>query len=52
MIEKLKGWLPINWELAGNPVNWIIVPLMIALAGLMLAYIFASVNSPDADQGK
>jgi len=34
------SFVPINWELVGNPFNWIIVTLMIVLVGLFLAVIF------------
>lgn len=40
MIEAIKKYTPVNWELVGNPINWAIVILMIAIAGLALAYIF------------
>lgn len=29
-------WLPINWRLIGNPINWAIVVLMVAIAGLAI----------------
>lgn len=38
-MEKLKSILPLNFELIGNPVNWVIVILMLAIAGLGFAYI-------------
>jgi hypothetical protein len=37
------NFIPINWELIGNPYNWLVVVLMIALAGLALAAIFPQV---------
>lgn len=40
MIEKIKSWTPLNFELAGNPVNWVIVVLMVAIAGLAVSLIF------------
>lgn len=39
-MEKLKSYVPINFELASNPVNWIIVALMVLSAGVALAVIF------------
>jgi len=30
----------INWNLISNPVNWVIVILMISIAGLAIAAIF------------
>jgi hypothetical protein len=41
MFDTLKSRLPINFELAGNPVNWVIVVLMVAIAGLALSLIFS-----------
>lgn len=45
MFEKLKGSIPINWTLVANPVNWVIVYLMIALSIAGLAFI---VTTPPA----
>lgn len=39
MIDKLKGAIPLNWELMSNPINWIIIFLMVAIAGYGLAFI-------------
>lgn len=38
--------LPINWPLMANPVNWIIIWLMLALASVMLALITSSLDAP------
>ena len=40
MIERIKQYAPLNFELAGNPVNWIIVFLMVLFAGLALSLVF------------
>jgi len=29
-------WLPINWQLIGNPLNWVIIILMIAFGAFAL----------------
>lgn len=52
MIEKIKSFLPLNFQLLGNPVNWIIVFLMIALAGVGLALIAQSKTDilPNGDE--
>lgn len=39
MLDKIKAAIPVNWELAANPVNWIIILLMIAVAGAAIAFI-------------
>jgi len=36
MLDKI----PINWNLISNPVNWVIVILMISIAGLGIAAVF------------
>jgi hypothetical protein len=40
MIEKIREYTPINFELAGNPINWVIVLLMVFIAGLAVSLIF------------
>lgn len=47
MIEKIKSYIPINYELAGNPVNWVIIVLMVAIAGLAVSLIFNPASSGD-----
>jgi hypothetical protein len=47
MFEKVKSWTPINFELAGNPVNWVIVLLMVAIAGLAVSLIFHPADTGD-----
>ena len=42
--DNLKSYTPINFELAGNPVNWVIVLLMVAIAGLAVSLIFHPSN--------
>lgn len=39
---EIRDYLPINTELAGNPINWVIVLLMIFIAGLALSLAFQS----------
>ena len=38
---SIKDKIPLNFELLGNPVNWVIVLLMIAIAGLAVNVIFS-----------
>jgi hypothetical protein len=42
MLDKIKAALPINWELAANPINWIYILLMIAIAGAAIAFVLPS----------
>ena len=43
-METLKKYLPLNFALLANPVNWAIVFLMVAMAGVALALIFKPGN--------
>ena len=40
MLDKLKAYTPLNFELIENPINWVIVFLMVLFAGLALSLIF------------
>jgi hypothetical protein len=42
-VEKIKTFIPLNFELMANPVNWIIITLMVLLAGIAMAHIFSTV---------
>lgn len=42
------NWIPINWELARNPYNWVVLFLMVAIAALGAHIIFASPSTQDA----
>lgn len=44
-MEKLKGMLPINWELAGNPVNWVILWLMLTIGGAAIVAVLGPRHS-------
>lgn len=41
-MEAIKTALPLNWELIGNPINWVVIVLMIVIAGAALTFIFPS----------
>lgn len=38
-MEKLKSWVPLNFEMMAHPANWVILFLMIAIAGLAMSLI-------------
>jgi hypothetical protein len=38
--------LPLNWELILSPVNWIIIILMLVIAGMTLHFFLPSLNNP------
>lgn len=46
MLDRIRNSIPLNFELAGNPVNWIIVLLMVAIAGMGVSLIF---HQPSGD---
>lgn len=48
VLEKIKSFTPLNLELIGNPVNWVIVVLMIAIAALAVSLIFHPDNFQSA----
>lgn len=35
-----KDYIPVNWALIGNPYNWVVVTLMVMVAGLALSLLF------------
>lgn len=50
-MEAVRKYLPLNFALMANPVNWVIITLMVALAGLGLALIFDGQTAGD-DNGR
>lgn len=48
-MEKVISFIPLNWELMKNPYNWVIIALMITLAGVGLVLIMKSVSAPEAN---
>lgn len=40
----MPTWIPINWELAGNWYNWVVIVLMLTLAMLLLAHLFPAAD--------
>lgn len=53
MFDKIKSVVPVNWDLMANPVNWIIIFLMVAIAGYGLAFItsFAVTSTGENENG-
>lgn len=41
-------YIPLNFGIMANPVNWVIVVLMVAIAGMGLAVIFTTPANEDA----
>jgi hypothetical protein len=52
-MQKIMSYIPVNWELIKNPVNWVIIFLMVTLAGMALAAIMKHASGNDAtDNGE
>jgi len=49
MLEKLKSLIPLNFALMANPVNWIIITLMVLFAGVALAVIVSNTTVSSED---
>lgn len=39
----MEKYIPLNLDLMLNPFNWVIIVLMLAIAGIGLAFVFPSV---------
>jgi hypothetical protein len=50
MLGKIKNAIPLNWALLANPVNWMIVYVMIALAIAGLAFIISTPPASNEDE--
>lgn len=40
----MTKYIPLNFALMANPVNWLIVTLMVLLAGIAFALVFHPAN--------
>lgn len=38
------SWVPLNFELMKNPVNWVILFLMVAIAGIGIGYVASHIS--------
>lgn len=48
-MDKLKELLPLNFNLMANPVNWVTIALMIAIAGVGIVIIFPQLTDAIED---
>lgn len=39
MASPLPDWVPINWDIVGNPLNWAVIVLMVLLGAIFLCII-------------
>ncbi len=47
VLNKIKALTPLNIELIGNPVNWVIVVLMVGIASLAVSLIFSQAQQAE-----
>ena len=40
----MADWVPLNFELLKNPLNWAIVFLMLAFAGVLVTFLVGANN--------
>jgi hypothetical protein len=50
-METVKKFLPLNFELMSNPINWAIIVCMVLFAGVALHLIMVSSNATDVKEG-
>lgn len=43
-METVRKFVPLNFTLMAEPVNWLIVPVIVLLGGLALALVFHPAN--------
>ena len=43
----MRKYIPLNFALMANPINWVIITLMVLLAGMAFALVFHPANSED-----
>jgi len=45
MADPLPDWVPLNWLIISNPVNWVMVCLMVLLGTIILCMISGAVGT-------
>lgn len=48
--EAVKKYIPLNFALLSNPINWVIVALIVALGGVALVAIINPNASPAQEE--
>ncbi len=38
-MDRLKGFIPLNFEIMSHPANWVVLLLMVYIAGLGLSLL-------------
>jgi hypothetical protein len=44
-LPEMEKYIPLNFELMKNPLNWVIMFLMVVIAGIGAGYIASHVNT-------
>lgn len=47
----LPDWVPINTALFFNPVNWVIVTLMMLMAVILVCLLTGAMGAPKSEEG-
>jgi hypothetical protein len=42
-------YIPLNFEIMSNPLNWVIVPLVVLFAGMVLATVYHPANTTEGN---
>lgn len=51
MLDNLKKYLPLNFDLMANPINWIVILVMVLIAVLAISLVFNSSNTMENADG-
>lgn len=44
METPLPDWVPLNWAIISNPVNWVMIFLMVLIGTIVLCMIMGAVG--------
>lgn len=50
MDNPLPEWVPLNWLLISNPVNWMIIVLMVLMGTILLCMVSGAAGSPASNE--
>lgn len=48
-LKDYAKYVPLNWSLMAHPANWILIALIVVMAGVGLAAIVIPYNAPTED---
>ena len=50
MANPLPEWVPLNWDLVSNPLNWMIVVLMVLIGTIFLCMVLGGLAHANRSQ--